>query len=91
MERAQALVTAGADVLLIDTSHGHSKNVIEAVKRLKSTFKGLQLIAGNVATAEGAEALIAAGVDASRSASGRARSAPPGSWPASGCPRSRPS
>ncbi|MFO7494393.1 MAG: IMP dehydrogenase [Desulfobacterales bacterium] len=62
-ERAQALITAGADVLVIDTSHGHSKNVIDAVKRLKGSFKGLQLVAGNVATAEGAQALIAAGVD----------------------------
>jgi IMP dehydrogenase len=62
-ERAQALITAGADVLVIDTSHGHSKNVIEAVKRLKESFKGLQLVAGNVATAEGAQALITAGVD----------------------------
>ncbi|MFY9942569.1 MAG: IMP dehydrogenase [Desulfobacterales bacterium] len=62
-ERAQALITAGADVLVIDTSHGHSKNVIEAVKRLKGNFKGLQLVAGNVATAEGAQALITAGVD----------------------------
>ncbi|MDZ7598411.1 MAG: IMP dehydrogenase [Desulfobacterales bacterium] len=62
-ERAHALIAAGADALVIDTSHGHSKNVIEAVKRLKGTFKGLQLVAGNVATAEGAQALIAAGVD----------------------------
>lgn len=62
-ERAQALLDAGADILVIDTSHGHSKNVIDAVKRLKGTFKDLRLVAGNVATAEGAQALIEAGVD----------------------------
>ena len=62
-ERAEALLKAGADVIVIDTSHGHSKNVIEAVKRLKSTFKDIELVAGNVATAEGARDLIKAGVD----------------------------
>lgn len=61
--RADALLKAGADVLLIDTSHGHSENVIEAVRKLKSTFKELELIAGNVATAKGAEDLINAGAD----------------------------
>jgi len=63
-ERAEALLRAGADVILIDTSHGHSKNVIEAVKTLKSNFKDIELIAGNVGTAHGAQALIDAGVDA---------------------------
>jgi IMP dehydrogenase len=63
LPRAQALLKAGADVILIDTSHGHSKNVIDAVKTLKSTFSGIELIAGNVGTARGAEDLIAAGVD----------------------------
>lgn len=62
-ERTEALVDAGADVILIDTSHGHSKNVIEAVKKLKSTFTDIELIAGNVGTAKGAEDLIKAGVD----------------------------
>jgi IMP dehydrogenase len=62
-ERAEALLKAGADVILIDTSHGHSKNVIEAVRRLKSTFKDIELIAGNVGAAAGAEDLIKAGVD----------------------------
>jgi IMP dehydrogenase len=62
-ERAEALLRAGADVILIDTSHGHTKNVIEAVKLLKINFKNIELIAGNVGTAEGAEALIKAGVD----------------------------
>jgi len=63
-ERAEALLKAGADVILIDTSHGHSKNVIDAVRRLKSTFKEIELVAGNVGAAAGAEDLIKAGVDA---------------------------
>jgi len=62
-ERAEALLRAGADVILIDTSHGHSKNVLESVKKLKSTFRDIELIAGNVGTAKGAEDLIKAGVD----------------------------
>ncbi|MBW2326659.1 MAG: IMP dehydrogenase [Deltaproteobacteria bacterium] len=62
-ERTENLLQAGADVILIDTSHGHSKNVIEAVKNLKSNFKDIELIAGNVGLADGAEALIKAGVD----------------------------
>lgn len=66
MERAEALLKAGADALVIDTSHGHSKNVIESVKTLKSTYTNFEfdLVAGNVATEEGATALIEAGVDA---------------------------
>ncbi len=63
LERAEALLLAGADVILIDTAHGHSENVISAVKTLKGTFAGLELIAGNVATAKGAEDLVNAGVD----------------------------
>jgi len=63
-ERAEALLKAGADVILIDTSHGHSKNVINSVKILKSNFKDIELIAGNVGTGKGAEDLINAGVDA---------------------------
>ncbi|MEE8480550.1 MAG: IMP dehydrogenase, partial [Desulfobacterales bacterium] len=62
-ERTGGLLKAGADVILIDTSHGHSENVINAVKKLKSTFKDIELIAGNVGTAKGAEDLIDAGVD----------------------------
>jgi IMP dehydrogenase len=61
--RAEALLKAGADVILIDTSHGHSANVLSAVVTLKETFAGLELIAGNVGTAKGAEDLIKAGVD----------------------------
>ncbi len=62
--RVEALINAGADVIVIDTSHGHSAAVMEAVRRTKSAFPDCELIAGNVATAEGAEALIKAGVDA---------------------------
>lgn len=63
-ERVDALLKAGADVIVIDTSHGHSKGVIDAVKSTKATFPDCELIAGNVATHEGALALIKAGVDA---------------------------
>ncbi|MGD8837167.1 MAG: IMP dehydrogenase [Desulfobacteraceae bacterium] len=63
VERAQVLLDAGADVICIDTSHGHTLNVIDAVKELKSTFSEIEVIAGNVATAKGAEDLIKAGVD----------------------------
>jgi IMP dehydrogenase len=63
IERADALFRAGADIILIDTSHGHSVNVINGVKALKSTFDNIEVIAGNVGTAKGAEDLISAGVD----------------------------
>ncbi len=62
--RVDALLSAGVDVIAIDTSHGHSQGVLDAVKATKANFPGCELIAGNVATSEGAEALIAAGVDA---------------------------
>jgi IMP dehydrogenase len=61
--RADALINAGADILLIDTSHGHSANVIKSLKRLKSMFKDVDIIAGNVGSAQGAEELINAGAD----------------------------
>jgi len=63
LERTEQLLRAGADAILIDTSHGHSYNVISAVKSLKHTFSDIELIAGNVGTAKGAEDLVAAGVD----------------------------
>jgi len=63
-ERIAALIAAGADVICIDTSHGHTRNVIEAVRATKANFPKCELIAGNIATAEGAKALIEAGVDA---------------------------
>jgi IMP dehydrogenase len=62
--RAEALLRAGADVIVIDTAHGHSQGVIEGVKRLRSAFPRIELIAGNIATAEAAEMLIKAGADA---------------------------
>ncbi len=64
LERAEELLKAGADVLVIDTAHGHSKGVLEAVKKLKAAYPEVQLIAGNVATAEATVALIEAGADA---------------------------
>ncbi len=63
-ERAFALVEAGVDVVVVDTAHGHSQGVIEKVKWFKKHFPQLQIIAGNVATADGALALVAAGADA---------------------------
>src|SRR5512147_127662 len=64
LERAAALGKAGVDVLVIDTAHGHSTRVIEAIKQVKSKFPEIDLIAGNVATEEGSLALVKAGVDA---------------------------
>ncbi len=64
MDRVQALVEAGVDVISVDTAHGHSKGVLDAVKKIKDTFPDVDLIAGNIATAEGARALADAGADA---------------------------
>ena len=61
--RVTALVAAGVDVVSVDTAHGHSKGVLDAVRNLKEQFPDLELIAGNVATAEGARALADAGAD----------------------------
>lgn len=63
-ERAQALVDAQVDVLVVDTAHGHSAGVLDTVRLLRKKFADVQIVAGNVATAEGAQALIDAGVDA---------------------------
>ena len=63
MDRAAALQHVGVDIVTLDSAHGHSKGVIEALKALRKNFKGLQIIAGNVGTAEGALALAAAGAD----------------------------
>jgi IMP dehydrogenase len=63
MDRAAALQHVGVDVVTLDSAHGHSKGVIEALKSLRKNFKGLQIIAGNVGTAQGALALAAAGAD----------------------------
>jgi IMP dehydrogenase len=62
--RIEALLKAGVDVIVIDTAHGHSQSVIDAVRTIKQNFKGIELVAGNIATAEAAEALIKAGADA---------------------------
>ncbi|HKG69134.1 MAG TPA: IMP dehydrogenase, partial [Segetibacter sp.] len=64
LDRAAALQHLGVDVVTLDSAHGHSKGVIDALKTLKSNFKELQVIAGNVGTAEGAKALADAGADA---------------------------
>ena len=64
LERAQALVDAGVDVVVVDSAHGHSQGVLDAVAELRRTFPELPIIGGNVATGEGAEALIKAGVSA---------------------------
>ena len=64
MERAEALLEVGVDVLSIDTAHAHSKLVLDMVKKLKKTFPDTEIIAGNIATAEAAVALQQAGVDA---------------------------
>ncbi len=64
LDRARALVEAGVDVLVIDTAHGHSEGVLGATGRVREAFPDVQLIAGNVATREGAAALVARGVDA---------------------------
>ncbi len=64
MERVDALVKAKVDVIVVDSAHGHSKNIIEALKKIKAAFPDLQVIAGNIATGAAAKALIEAGADA---------------------------
>ncbi|HIW17443.1 MAG TPA: IMP dehydrogenase [Firmicutes bacterium] len=63
LDRAGALVAAGADVLVLDSAHGHSRNIMAAVGKVKEAFPDIQLVAGNVATAEATEALIKCGAD----------------------------
>lgn len=63
-ERVEALVDAGVDLIVVDTAHGHSRGVVERVRELKKGYKDLQVIAGNVGTADGARTLREAGVDA---------------------------
>ena len=62
-ERVALLIEAGVDVVIVDTAHGHSKNVLERVRAIKRAYPELQLIAGNIVTADAAKALIDAGVD----------------------------
>jgi IMP dehydrogenase len=64
LERAGALIEAKADVLVLDSAHGHSANIINCLKKVKAAYPNTPVIAGNIATAEGAEALIEAGADA---------------------------
>ncbi|MDD4195216.1 MAG: IMP dehydrogenase [Syntrophorhabdaceae bacterium] len=63
-ERVEALLKAGCDVIVIDTAHGHSRNVIESIKAIRKNFPDVQLVAGNIGTAEGCEALVKAGCNA---------------------------
>src|SRR3989344_4805765 len=65
-ERARALVSAGVDVIVVDSAHGYADYIIETIKNLKKNYNALQVIGGNVATYEGAKALIEAGVDGLR-------------------------
>jgi len=64
LERAEALVKSGVDAIIVDTAHGHSLNVINMVRTLKNTWKNVDIVGGNVATAEAVKALIDAGADA---------------------------
>ena len=64
LDRAQALFESGVDVFVVDSAHGHSKNVIETIKMLKEKFRDVDIIGGNIATAEGATELVKAGADA---------------------------
>jgi len=63
LERVEVLVNAKVDVIVVDTAHGHSTRVIEVIKEIKRNFD-IELVGGNVATFEGAESLIKAGIDA---------------------------
>ena len=83
LDRAKALIDAQVDVLVLDSAHGHSANIMRCVKMVKEAFPDTPVIAGNIATAEAAEARTA-----SRSASAPAPSAPPVWLQASACPRS---
>ena len=69
MERVDALVAAHVDVIVVDSAHGHSKNILEAVKKIKAKYPDLQVIAGNIATGAAAQALIDAGADAVKAVS----------------------
>lgn len=63
LDRVEALVKAGVDAIIIDTAHGHSKGVIETLKRVKNKYSNLQIIVGNIATGDAARALVKAGAD----------------------------
>ena len=78
-DRVKALIKAEVDVIVVDTAHGHSKNVLEMAAWVKENFN-IDVIAGNIATAHAAEDLIAAGVDAVKVGKGPRRFAPPGDF-----------
>jgi IMP dehydrogenase len=84
-ERIAALAAAGVDVVVVDTAHGHSQGVLDRVQWTKKNFPQIDVIGGNIATADAALALLDMGADAVKWASARVRSAPPVSWPASAC------
>ena len=77
----QALVDAGADAIVIDTAHGHSKFVIEKLKEAKKRFPNIDIVVGNIATGEAAKALVEAGADAVKVGIGRVLSVPLGWLP----------
>ncbi len=86
--RTEALIAAGVDLVVVDTAHGHSRHVLDAVNRIKRLSNKVQVVAGNIATARGRQGADRRGRRLrSRSASGRARSAPRASSPASACRR----
>ena len=80
LERAAELVAGRVDVLVIDTAHGHSTRVIEAVKQVKNAFPEIDLIAGNVSTDDAARELIDAGVDAIKVGQGPGSISVPPEW-----------
>src|SRR4029077_2715552 len=77
LERVAELIRAKADIIAVDTAHGHSTRVLEAVKEVKKRFPELQLIAGNIATEEAAHDLIKAGADAIKVGMGPGSICPP--------------
>ena len=90
LDRVSALREAGVDLVVVDTAHGHSKGVLETVARIKAKWGDSQVIAGNIATAEGALALVDAGADAVKVGIGPGfPSAPRAWWQGSVCRRSR--
>ena len=64
LERSESLLEAGTDTLVVDIAHGHSENALNTIRNIKKAFPNCELIAGNIATAQGAEDLMKAGVDA---------------------------
>ena len=89
LERVAELVKAQVDVLALDSAHGHNSNVVETVRKVKKAYPDVQLIAGNIATAEAAKALIDAGADCIKVGIGPGSSVPPVWWRVSACPRSQ--